>query len=157
MYVHPGLQIPTLFPAARPFGRMDSECHVETIERRAIKASALDMEDECNAAHLFSVCSMGARCICLAIYGSPIRALSLQAPLYTGSRYIRARCIRSPPYMDSLYTDSLYTDSLYTDSLYSIAMSGSPYTTRRIRIRYARARCIRAAVGSLHTRSQYAG
>ena len=48
-------------------------------------------------------------------------------------------------------------DSLYTDSLYLIAMSGSPYTTRRIRIRYARARYIRAAVGSLHTRSQYAG
>jgi hypothetical protein len=51
MYVHPGLQIPMLFPAARPSGRMDSECHVETIERRAIKASALDMEDERNVAH----------------------------------------------------------------------------------------------------------
>jgi len=127
MYVHPGLQIPTLFPAARPFGRMDSECHVETIERRAIKASALDMEDECNAAHLFSVCSMGARCICLAVYGSPIRALSLQAPLYTGSRYIRARCIRARLYTDSLYTDSLYTDSLYSIAMYGLAVYGPRY------------------------------
>jgi len=149
MYVHPGLQIPTLFPAARPFGRMDSECHVETIERRAIKASALDMEDECNAAHLFSVCSMGARCICLAIYGSPIRALSLQAPLYTGSRYIRARCIRARLYTDSLYTDSLYTDSLYTDSLYSIAMYGlAVYGPRYYGL---------AVYGSLYTRSRCAG
>ena len=139
MYVHPGLQIPTLFPAARPFGRMDSECHVETIERRAIKASALDMEDECNAAHLFSVCSMGARCICLAIYGSPIRALSLQAPLYTGSRYIRARCIRA-----RLYTDSLYTDSLYSIAMYGLAVYGPRYVrARRIRVRCTPARCIR--------------
>jgi hypothetical protein len=53
MYVHPGLQIPMLFPAARPSGRMDSECQVETIERRAIKVSALDMEDECNVARAF--------------------------------------------------------------------------------------------------------
>jgi len=106
---------------------MDSECHVETIDSRAIKASALDMEDECNAAHLFSVCSMGARCICLAIYGSPIRALSLQAPLYTGSRYIRARCIRARLYTDSLYTDSLYTDSLYSIAMYGLAVYGPRY------------------------------
>jgi len=111
------------------------------------------MEDECNAAHLFSVCSMGARCICLAVYGSPIRALSLQVPLYTGSRYIRARCIRAP-----LYTDSLYTDSLYSIAVYGLAVYGPRYVrARRIRVRCARARCIRAAVGSLHTRSQYTG
>jgi hypothetical protein len=29
---------------------MDSECDIETIKRRAIKASALDMEDERNIA-----------------------------------------------------------------------------------------------------------
>src|SRR5689334_13878880 len=34
-------------------GRMDSKCHVETIERRAIKASALDMEGERNVAYAF--------------------------------------------------------------------------------------------------------
>jgi hypothetical protein len=32
---------------------MDSECHVETIDHRAIKASALDMEGERNVAHTF--------------------------------------------------------------------------------------------------------
>jgi hypothetical protein len=32
---------------------VDGECNIETIERRAIKASALDMEDERNVTYAF--------------------------------------------------------------------------------------------------------
>src|SRR6516225_9340261 len=34
-------------------GRMDGDCHVETIERRAVIAAALDMEDQRHIAHAF--------------------------------------------------------------------------------------------------------
>ena len=132
---------------------MDSECHVETIERRAIKASALDMEDECNAAHLFSVCCMGG----------PLNMPRRIRLAYTGSLFAGPSIYRIPLYTGSLYTGpavhglAVYGLAVLDRDVRACCIRASLLRARRIRFRCARARCIRAAVGSLHPRSQYTG